>query len=59
MCKKLILILMTIPFLGFGQNKTEKVATQVGAAAVITAGVIGLFKKKKDKNNTTSTSSTQ
>ena len=53
MCKKLILILMTIPFLGFGQNKTEKVATQVGAAAVITAGVIGLFKKKKDKNNTT------
>lgn len=44
---------MTIPFLGFGQNKTEKVATQVGAAAVVTAGVIGLFKKKKDKNNTT------
>lgn len=49
---------MTIPFLGFGQSKTEKVATQVGAAAVVTAGVIGLFKKKKDKNNTTETQNT-
>lgn len=53
--KKLILILMTLPFFGFGQSKTEKVATQVGAAAVVTAGVIGLFKKKKDKNSTTET----
>ena len=58
MIKKLILILMTLPFLGFGQSKTEKVATQVGAAAVVTAGVIGLFKKKKDKNNTTEAQNT-
>ena len=55
MMKKLILTLITIPFFGFGQSKTEKVATQVGAAAVVTAGVIGLFKKKKDKSNTTET----
>ncbi len=58
MMKKLILTLMTIPFFGFGQSKTEKVATQVGAAAVVTAGVIGLFKKKKDKNDTSKTQNT-
>lgn len=60
MYKKIILILMTIPFFGSGQNKTEKVATQVGAAAVVTAGVIGLFKKKKhkDKNSSTETQNT-
>ena len=49
--KKTILLFL-IPFLCFSQNtKTDKVINQVNTAAGVASGVIGLFKKNKNKDN--------
>lgn len=50
--KKLILISILVPALVFSQNtKTEKVMNDVGTAVGVAAGVIGLFKKDKNKTD--------
>ena len=50
--KKLVLLIL-IPIFCFSQNtKTDKVLNQVNTAAGVASGVIGLFKKNKNNDNT-------
>ncbi len=57
--KKFIFISLLIPILSFSQNtKTDKVLNQVNSVSEVAGNVIGLFKKKKDKTNTTESQNT-
>jgi len=50
--KQLIYLILLSPFLCFSQNtKTEKALNQVNSVTEVAGNVIGLFKKKKDKNS--------
>lgn len=53
--KNFILISILVPCLCFSQTKTDKIINQVGVAATVAGGVIGLFKKNKNADNKTET----